>query len=397
MPSKPNFIFLTLLASSNVLANQCFSANSETPKENFLKCCTGTSGGTGVVAGYSFDYMCNKYPSAYEPGQRGFKTAQACAEHCVTDPQCKASVWRASSKLCAKVTAASYEAVSGDGWLLVEKSEKSDKLSDDCQGQIDSATKEYKEKEAKCQKENGACGEKIARYESEKLRSEKNLDECQSSKDALLQENRNSLEKTMQCESKKTVLESQLDQCQKDQAAETTKCNEKSQQCEAEKAFAANQCEKDRREAEDKCTQEKGALEERIKTQKCTGKCQIGHTTASTVDRILSSPKREAFISDLKALTVFILDDYHLEDSKEEVRKFTSRYELDFKLWGHDSRYITGLSQAEGRAMWEDKSAPLLDRARGWESELANHLNGKWWMTWYDVARFLGDLLEYVE
>ncbi|KAE8419337.1 hypothetical protein BDV36DRAFT_251930 [Aspergillus pseudocaelatus] len=397
MPLKPNLIYLTLLASSNVLANQCFSANSETPKENLQKCCSGPSSGTGVVAGYEFDYMCNKYPSTYEPGQRGFKTAQACAENCATDPQCKASVWRASSKLCAKVTAESYDTIIGDGWLFFEKNEKSDKLSDDCQGQIDSVTKECKEREAKCQKENGACGEMITRCESEKLRSEKSLDECQYSKDTLLQDNKNSLEKAMQCESKKTVLESQLDQCQKDQTTETAKCNDKIQQCEAEKRTAANQCEKDRREAEDKCTQEKGALEERMGTQKCTGKCKIGHTTASTVDRILSSPRREPFISDLKALTVFVLDDYSLEDSKEEVRKFTSRYELDFKLWGHDSRYYTGLAEKEGRAIWVDKSASLLDRARGWESELACYLNGKWWMTWYDVARFLGDLLEYVE
>ena len=60
----------------------------------------------------------------------------------------------------------------------------------------------------------------------------------------------------------------------------------------------------------------------------------IGHTTASTVDRILSSPRRETFISDLKALTISVLDDYHLEANREDVREFTSRYELDFELWG---------------------------------------------------------------
>ncbi|KAE8137073.1 hypothetical protein BDV38DRAFT_293602 [Aspergillus pseudotamarii] len=341
---KPNLKFLTLLASSNVLANQCCSANSEAPKENFHESCSGPSSGTGVVAGYDFDYMCNKHPSTYEPGQRGFKTAQTCAEHRATDPQCKASVWRASSKLSAKVTTESYDAVIGDGWLFLEKNERSDKLSDDCQGQIDSVTKECKEREAKRQEENEACGEKIIRCESEKLRSEKSLDECQSSKDTLLQDNRNSPEKAMQCESKKTVLESQLDHCQKDQTTETTKCNDKIQQSEAEKRSAAN---------------------------------QLG-IRQSTIDRILSSPRMESFISDLKALTVFVLDDYSLEASKQEVRTFTSRYELDFELWGHDSKYYSGLSETEGRAIWVDKSASLLDRARGWESEPACYLSNKW-------------------
>lgn len=82
------------------------------------------------------------------------------------------------------------------------------------------------------------------RRESEKLRSEKSLFECQSSKDTLLQDNKNSLEKAMQCETKRTVLESQPDHYHKDQTTETTKCNDKIQQCEVEKRSAANQCEK---------------------------------------------------------------------------------------------------------------------------------------------------------
>lgn len=63
----------------------------------------------------------------------------------------------------------------------------------------------------------------------------------------------------------------------------------------------------------------------------------------------------------------------------------------------HDSKYYTSMSEVEGRAIWQDKSASLLARARAWESEIACHLNGILWMIWYDVTRFWGDLLEYVE
>ncbi|OQE23288.1 hypothetical protein PENFLA_c011G01469 [Penicillium flavigenum] len=392
MPLKPSHIVLFVLASSNVLANQCLSANSNTPKENFQQCCSGMSSGTGAVAGYEFDYTCNKYPSASEPGRSGFKTAQACAERCATDPQCKAVAWKASSKLCAKVTAPSYESISGDGWLFLEKNEKSDKVSDNCRGQIDSATKECKEKKSRCRKELKTCDERTTKCDSEKLQSEKRLEACESSKDTLLQDNKASTEKAAQCESERTALKDQLDQLQDDQTGEAARCNEKIQQCE-----------ENQREVEDKCTKEKEALEDSLKTPQHTDlqyeKCKIGHTTATAVERILSSTQRETFVSDLRELTIFVLDDFSLNDPAK-VENFTSHYEIGFMFWGTDSKYYTGWSEEEGRNMWKNKSATLLNRTRGWESELACWINTRKtnrWMIWYDVARFLGDLLEYVE
>ncbi|KAK2763556.1 hypothetical protein FQN53_007293 [Emmonsiellopsis sp. PD_33] len=123
-------------------------------------------------------------------------------------------------------------------------------------------------------------------------------------------------------------------------------------------------------------------------------RCKVGHATLPAIDKILASPQREAFIEDLLRVGRVIISESSVNQAALEG--FTHRWDINFRWWGSGNLYYNGMSQDAGRAKWMDTSAPLAERFRGWEAEIGCWLNGKWWMTYYDVARFMADLLEYV-
>lgn len=245
---KPDFLSLFLFSGTIVRAgqapvnspNQCFTPQSAIAPLNFQACCAGqTTLGKGSVAGQTFEYLCNYYPTEFDKAVKQVDDAAACAEVCAEDPPCKASWWKYSSRTCYTTAKENYGSLPGKNWvMLVKGQESTENPADpgpspdcpdcpDCQELVDSATDACKADAQKCQAEKGAVDISLSQCEQDKASQSQECEKekatqsqkCEKAKQDIAQKQQQEAE--TKCQSEKQVLEAQIDGRCKQQQADT--------------------------------------------------------------------------------------------------------------------------------------------------------------------------------